>query len=123
MFSKIVNRISVSLAAVLVVGAMVVTNADTARAQDSVNNQAANVVTSQVAYGQPGNNYYPCPMTGAGHTQTAPHGYGHGGGNGMSCPVMGGMNHGGSMTGNMNHGGGMMGNMNHGGGMMGGWNR
>ena len=123
MFSKIVNRVCVSFAAVLVVGAMVVASADTARAQDSANKQAANVVTSQAAYGQPSNNNYPQPMTGAGFTQTGQHGYGHGGGNGMFCPTMGGMSHGGGMTGNMNHGGGMMGNMGHGGGMMGGWNR
>ena len=74
MFSKIVNRVSVSFAAVLVVGAMVVSNADTVHAQDSANKQVANVVASQTAYAQPGNNYYPCPMTGAGYTQTGQHG-------------------------------------------------
>lgn len=68
MFSKIVNHVSVSLAAVLVVGAMVVASADTARAQDSANKAGRECSDESGSVWSASNNNYPQPMTGAGYT-------------------------------------------------------
>lgn len=80
MFKHITRRMSVGLAAALVVGSLALVDAGTARAQATGPNQAATQTAAPGMYGQPGSygNGYgsPCPwMTGAGYVQAGQPGY------------------------------------------------
>ena len=92
MFRKIASRVSIGLAAALVVGSVALADVGTAHAQ----NTKSTTPTTQATSGQPGyygNGYgYPCPvMTGSGYAKAAYRGNGHTRGYGMGgCPMMGG---------------------------------
>ena len=80
MFKHITRRMSVGLAAALVVGSLALVDAGTARAQATGPNQAATQTAAPGMYGQPGSygNGYgsPCPwFAGPGHAQAGQPGY------------------------------------------------
>ena len=79
MFTYIARRMSIGLAAALVVGSLALVDVGTARAQSASPNQAASQTVTPAVYGQPGygNGYgYPCPwFNGAGYVQAGQPGY------------------------------------------------
>ncbi len=80
MFKYVARRMSIGLAAALVVGSLALVDAGTARAQATGPNQAATQTAAPGMYGQPGYSGagygYPCPwMTGTGYVQAGQPGY------------------------------------------------